>query len=299
MDLALSNISVMQILVFIAVADAKGFAKAANLLHITQPAVTKSIAKLEYDLEIKLFHRTTRSLELSECGRKLYDDWKPHLLAMQECFHATYASEHQDERTINIALINTTNPDAYFENHSKQFLQSYSFIELNTVKDSLENQRMFLTQHIYDIIFIPDFEHYELDRLHLPWKWVAKSDAQILVSKKHRLADRSSLTLDDIKEESFVIIDNSQNPNYLEFLNDLYRTQSFTPKIGKKYFSTNAIRTISKLDGILLTDDFFDYQNKQETCKIPLEDCQNGIICTWNEPFRTKYIRKFIEMIGK
>lgn len=56
----------------IAVADAKGFRAAAERLHITQSAVSAQIRTLEQRLGVPLLHRTTRSVELSEEGRRLY-----------------------------------------------------------------------------------------------------------------------------------------------------------------------------------------------------------------------------------
>lgn len=297
MDFALSNISIMQIIVFLTVVEEKGFAKAARKLHMTQPAITKSIAKLEQELNLKLFTRTTRSLAITDGGHKLYTVWKPCIEEMQKCYHSAYMSIHQEEHAINIAFINTTLPSAYINNIADQFSQQYPFIDLNIVGDSLENQWNFFFQHKYDIIFIPDFEHYELERLQLPWKWAAKSPVQIMVSKNHKLANNQYLTLDDIKAETHIIIDSSQNPNYLTSLEEMYDSQGLTPIIGKKYNSTNTIPSISKLDGVLLVDDYFESQNTNELIKIPLHGFTNGMICTWNEPFRTNYIRHFIDMI--
>src|SRR5687767_12634722 len=56
----------------VAVADARGFRAAADRLHVTQSAVSTQIRSLEERLGVPLFHRTTRSVELSEEGRRLY-----------------------------------------------------------------------------------------------------------------------------------------------------------------------------------------------------------------------------------
>lgn len=296
MDLTLSNVTFMQILVFLAVAEEKGFAKAAARLHMTQPAVSKSIAKLEAALSIRLFCRTTRSLELTESGAMLFEHFKPSIEAMQKSLHAVKTFEYQNKMSVRVALINTADPK-YFEPYARQFRNLYPDVELNLVSDSLENQRLFLSQYKYDIIFIPDFEHYDLDKLNQPWKWAAKAPAQIIMSKDHPLSHKRSLTLDDIKNEPFNIIDSQQNPSYTRYLKDIFPPGA-CPIIGRRYYSTNAIHSISKLEGILLTDDFFIPGNTEKFTKRPLENCENGIICAWNEPFRTPYVKKLIELIG-
>lgn len=61
-------IEIRQIRHFVAVAEQGSFAKAAETVALTQPALTKSIQKLEDQLELKLFDRTTRKLSLSVYG---------------------------------------------------------------------------------------------------------------------------------------------------------------------------------------------------------------------------------------
>ncbi len=57
-----------QLSCFIAVAETLNFAKAAETLHVTQPAVTHQIQSLESELNTKLFRRSTRSVEITASG---------------------------------------------------------------------------------------------------------------------------------------------------------------------------------------------------------------------------------------
>jgi DNA-binding transcriptional LysR family regulator len=54
--------------VFVAVGEARGFAAAARKLHMSPPAVTRSVAALEDHLGVTLLHRTTRTVRLSAAG---------------------------------------------------------------------------------------------------------------------------------------------------------------------------------------------------------------------------------------
>lgn len=53
---------------FVTVIDAGGFAPAARRLGVSAAAITRSIATLERDLSVRLIHRTTRQLHLTEIG---------------------------------------------------------------------------------------------------------------------------------------------------------------------------------------------------------------------------------------
>lgn len=54
---------------FITVAQEQSFSKAAKVLNISQPALSKQIKDLEEEYQITLFNRTTRSLSLTEEGQ--------------------------------------------------------------------------------------------------------------------------------------------------------------------------------------------------------------------------------------
>src|SRR5258708_22322308 len=59
--------------VFVAAVEAGGFAAAGERLHLTRSAVAKAIARIEERLDVRLFHRTTRTLGLTEDGQTYYE----------------------------------------------------------------------------------------------------------------------------------------------------------------------------------------------------------------------------------
>ncbi|MEZ5592156.1 MAG: LysR family transcriptional regulator [Gammaproteobacteria bacterium] len=60
--------------VFVAVAEAEGFAAGARRLGLSPPAVTRAVAELETRLGVKLLHRTTRYVRTTDAGQRYLDD---------------------------------------------------------------------------------------------------------------------------------------------------------------------------------------------------------------------------------
>ena len=58
--------------IFYTVANTKNISKAAKELYISQPAISKSIQKLEESLGTKLFERSSRGVALTDSGELLY-----------------------------------------------------------------------------------------------------------------------------------------------------------------------------------------------------------------------------------
>jgi|SRR5580700_7726339 LysR family carnitine catabolism transcriptional activator len=83
--------SIGQLRAFAAVAEHGSFRKAANQLDLSQPALSNQIRDLEQTVRISLFHRTTRSVQLTEDGeqflvrvRRALDDLDSGLLEIRD-----------------------------------------------------------------------------------------------------------------------------------------------------------------------------------------------------------------------
>lgn len=80
---------------FLALAQELHFRRTAERLHISSGRVSQTIAKLERRIGSVLFERTSRHVQLTEIGRRLYDDIAPHHRAIQEAV-ARAAAAAQD-----------------------------------------------------------------------------------------------------------------------------------------------------------------------------------------------------------
>lgn len=61
--------NLQQIRYVVAVAETENFSKAADMLYITESTISKQIKKLEQELDMELFSRSTRKVELTEAGK--------------------------------------------------------------------------------------------------------------------------------------------------------------------------------------------------------------------------------------
>jgi len=80
------------LVVFVTVAEMQGFSAAAVRLGISPSAVSQSVRQLERRLGTALFHRTTRSISLTEAGARFLERVQPAVLAL-----ASAAEEIGDE----------------------------------------------------------------------------------------------------------------------------------------------------------------------------------------------------------
>jgi len=72
---------------FIQAAELGSLRKAAHALDISPQAASKALAQLEKHLGVRLFHRTTRVMSLTDEGRRLLEDVQPALLGVQRALN--------------------------------------------------------------------------------------------------------------------------------------------------------------------------------------------------------------------
>lgn len=77
--------------IFVEAVEAEGFAAAATRLNLSRSAVSKTVARLERTLGVRLFHRTTRALSLTEDGQAFYEHC---LRALTEIRNGVAALDH-------------------------------------------------------------------------------------------------------------------------------------------------------------------------------------------------------------
>jgi DNA-binding transcriptional LysR family regulator len=88
---------------FVRVVEAGSFTGGARLLGTTPSAISKSIARLEQRLGVRLFHRSTRSFTLTAEGQDYFDRVAPLMRALEEASD-TLRSEHEPAGRLRLSM---------------------------------------------------------------------------------------------------------------------------------------------------------------------------------------------------
>ena len=81
----MNNINLNFLKIFLEVANSNSFLEASNKLYITQPAISRSIAKLEEDLGVTLFYRANKGIALTPSGEVLLKYIKESNALLETC----------------------------------------------------------------------------------------------------------------------------------------------------------------------------------------------------------------------
>lgn len=301
MKFNLSTITIQQIQIFFAVVESNGFANAGIDLHLTQSAISKSISKMEKDLDIPLFIRSTRELHLTEAGEILYKEWKVQIEKMNVAYHHAYAIQENLSTDLRIGLLNTVHPDNYFYPILDQFKSKYP--EVNVISDSgyITDLEQKLDNWMYDAIIVPDVELNYIESRKWKWKYAARDHAYVLMSAKHPLADKEELDIEDILDYDQVTVKIGQKKdNFLFDLRERFAKFNVVPNVSYTYDDIYNLRYLlmQPNNAVLFIDNFFDYSSAAEKIKkIPVRDEYKGIICVWNAANRNAHLINFLKLL--
>lgn len=242
--------------------------------------------------------RTTKRVQLTEEGALLYEKWQNILSDLQNGYEEAKHLSESRSSTLNIGVTNTTDPDTYFWAIASRFQQSSPEISINVEYEDMKYLENGLLENRYDLIFVPDFEHYTLDVCHIPWKYAARANMQIIMLNSHPLCQKSELTMEDILEERLVALSPKTNPNFLRSIQELFGAYGREPQICRFYKSNFQIRYAAAMqDAIHITDDFWAYSSNEYSRKISLKDHYNGIICAWSASSSKACLGEFLGVI--
>jgi DNA-binding transcriptional LysR family regulator len=109
-----------EILVFIAVVEARSLSGGGQTIGLTRSAVGKTITRLEMRLGVRLLNRTTRKLSVTDDGRVFYE----HCIRLASLLEETEASVGQ-KSAIPTGLLRLTVPEGFGRTHVLPLLHRY------------------------------------------------------------------------------------------------------------------------------------------------------------------------------
>jgi DNA-binding transcriptional LysR family regulator len=191
--------NIVQLRLFRDIARELSFVKAAQKNHITQPAVSVHIKKLEDELRKKLFSRTPHNIKLTVDGEMILDDVKEILRLCEGLKIRSSYSQGILEGNIRIAAIHSV---GMYEigDFLTAYMKNYPRVHIH-----LEYRR---ADEIYDILHKEIIDigvvAYPEVRTNIETTPCGEEDLVLIVHKGHALANRKSVLLQHIQGQPFI-----------------------------------------------------------------------------------------------
>ncbi len=253
--------------VFIVVAETRHLTKASKLLYMTPQGISRVIKNMESECDCTLFLRTGSGMELSECGKRFLEYAKTELEEYHNMRNDILRIRQQEHGVVDLlsafGILRLVTPECLLDFKSK-----YPEIELHYREcPDLQIERWFQTGegNVMFTLAPCDEELYEVLELE-------SFPVKLLVNKKHPLSSRSSVTIQDLKDEPLYIESREFKIHHL--IVDKCREAGFEPNI---MFEASGFSLCHKMvrenKGISVTVDFVsDDMGHDDLVLIPFSD---------------------------
>ncbi len=210
-----------QLRYFVAVAEDLNFRRAADRLHLSHPSLSRQITDLENELDMKLFKRNSRRVELTEAGRVFLTGVRQTLQSAQKAVaQAQEVAKGERGRLVigNIGLLT----QRFLPAALAAFRERYPLVEV-TVKhmNSHSQAEALLDGSIMLGIGYLDAGIEEEDRQLLATELLLQSPYGIVYSKHRRFLKRGAPGLMNFRDDNFLAFVSAVSPVHAHWISSL------------------------------------------------------------------------------
>jgi DNA-binding transcriptional LysR family regulator len=190
-----------QLRIFVAVAELQHVTRAASALALSQSAVSSSIAALETQYDIKLFHRIRRNIVLTEAGQQFLSEARAVLARASSAGNMLADLAGLRRGALTLAASQTV-ANYWIPKVMQQFHEAYPGISLNLSITNTEQVVRQVAEGTVDLGFVED--QVETDGLDV--RAVAQDELVLVVAPDHPWVGRDSMSANfDLRESAWVL----------------------------------------------------------------------------------------------
>ncbi len=206
MALPSNNMNLNLYRIFYIVAKTKSFSESSKTLHISQPAISKHIQNLEYELNTQLFYRTNRGIELTPEANNL-------LVYVEKAYNYLMLGERELEESkeltkgrISIGVPTFLNK-LYLNIYIKDFMKEHPNITIEITNSNEKRLLELFSQHAIDLIITTN--NLKPNRINKDFKSIEIRREEYCFAYSKRLPYENINTLEETLTKPLILPSNS------------------------------------------------------------------------------------------
>jgi DNA-binding transcriptional LysR family regulator len=221
-------VEIRQIIYFTTVADEGSFTKAAEILHVTQPTLSKMVKSLEEELGVQLLDRSGKKVVMTDSGRAIYRSARNILQSMNDM-----KAQIRDVIQLKVGTLRLGLPPMvggqFFPLIIERFHDRHPEIELILIERGSRKIEDAIVNGELDAGFIilshPDDTH--IKPFHT--ETFLNDQLMLVVDPEHRLASKKSVHLNELAQDDFVMF--RQEFRIQALIMEACRQSGFEPRV--------------------------------------------------------------------
>jgi DNA-binding transcriptional LysR family regulator len=218
-----------QIRSFLSVAETLHFGRTAELIHLSQPALSLQIRALEEEVGVRLFERNRRKTTLTAAGCAFRDDAAAALFQLEQAIRRARLAAGGKLGLLRIGFISTAGREIV-PAIVRQFRELNPEVEFSLRNILTAEQVQMLETGSLDIGFLrlPVGEQSTLDVV-----TVHREPFVLVVPSSHELAKRKRVRLREVAGQDFVMYERTYAPGFHDLIFGMLRDAGIVPNVSQ------------------------------------------------------------------
>ena len=228
-----------QLRFFITVADELGFSKAAAKLHVAQPSLSVQIKALEEELGARLFERDKHHVFLTQAGKKFQQHARALLKMAETAKFETRCAAAGEMGTLDFGYTASAIFSSVLARVIRLFRERQPQVLLTLHELTSVEQFHGLLEHKLDVGVLrrPDIR----TPVGLQISEWYRTPLVVAIPHDHALARRQSLTLADLKGDSFIMYPREAGTGIYWQVMDLCAKAGFRPRVAREVLESSTL----------------------------------------------------------
>jgi DNA-binding transcriptional LysR family regulator len=222
-------VELRQIRSFLSLAETLHFGRTAELIHLSQPALSLQIRALEEELGVRLFERNRRKTTLTAAGFAFRDNAARALSQLEQAVRRARLAANGKLGLLRIGFISTAGSEIV-PNIIRQFRELNPEVEFSLRAIPTADQVQMLETGSLDIGFLrlPIGGHSALEVV-----TVHREPFVLVVPACHELAKRKRVRLSEVSGQDFVMYERTFTPGFHDLIFGMLRDARIVPHVSQ------------------------------------------------------------------
>ncbi|MCD7947169.1 MAG: LysR family transcriptional regulator [Oscillospiraceae bacterium] len=291
------DISMYEIKLFLALAEERNFTRVSVLFHITQPTLSKRISQLEQSLNMQLFIRKSRPIQLTAEGQVLYAGWKGLHQHFEAAITDAEQCRHQRTNRLVVASPDSGNHLIALPQVSKLMLDRFPALEISMRYLSFSDWRGKVLGGEVDVMLTSLFETEELDE-QFSWQVILPFSKGVCMLRGNPLAGRSEIRLEELQDARFVMNSPTESPEYTRFVQRICQAHGFSPVVARYAPNpSNLLNSLHYEDEVTVCDLLLRDIDNPLYAFVPLTGIKSALVAVWRTGNHSQYLQPLLELL--
>jgi len=195
------HLTLRQLRVFEEVARRSSYTRAADALHMSQPAVSMQIKQLETNADLALFEQVGKKIFLTQAGQELYNHSRKISQSLEDIDEILMQIKDVRKGRLTVSAVSTAS--SFTTRMLAEFSRRYEGVDISLAVANRSKLLMQLEDNIPDLVIMGKLE--SQDSVSIDSQVFMENPLVIIASPNHPLAHKKNIPFEHFANEQFVV----------------------------------------------------------------------------------------------